>query len=73
METGRLILRRYVTSDFQDLYEYLSDSEVVKFEPYKPMAQVEVKENLEWYTYLERYLCICQVKRNIERMRDDEI
>ena len=38
METDRLILRRYGTFDFQDLYEYLSDSEVVKFEPYKPMT-----------------------------------
>ena len=33
-ETNRLILRRYRESDLQDLYEYLSDPEVVAFEPY---------------------------------------
>lgn len=36
-ETDRLILRRYMGSDLQDLYNYLSNSEVVKYEPYKPM------------------------------------
>lgn len=48
METERLILRRYTAADFQDLYEYLSDPEVVKFEPYKPMTAEEVRENLAW-------------------------
>lgn len=32
-ETDRLILRRYCKQDLQDLYEYLSDEEVVKHEP----------------------------------------
>lgn len=47
-ETERLILRRYRPSDLQDLYEYLCDPEVVKFEPYKPMTVDEVRENLAW-------------------------
>ena len=47
-ETERLILRRYKETDLQDLYEYLSDSKVVEFEPYKPMTMEEVKGNLEW-------------------------
>ena len=47
-ETERLILRRYIKEDVQDLFEYLSDMEVVKYEPYKPMTFDEVKENLEW-------------------------
>ncbi len=46
LQTERLILRKHHTSDLQDLYEYLSDLEVVKFEPYKPMTIDEVKENL---------------------------
>ena len=46
LETDRLILRRYCESDFEDLYEYLSDEEVVKYEPYKPMNVEEVKGNL---------------------------
>lgn len=47
-ETKRLILRRYKREDLQDLFEYLSDIEVVKYEPYKPLTFDEAKENLEW-------------------------
>ena len=48
LETDRLILRRYYKKDLQDLYEYLSDEEVVKYEPYKAMDMKEVEENLDW-------------------------
>ena len=34
-------------SDLDDLYEYLSDEEVVKYEPYKPMSKEEVQSNLD--------------------------
>ena len=46
-ETNRLILRRYCKEDLQDLYEYLSDETVVRFEPYKPMDMNEVKDHLD--------------------------
>lgn len=48
METERLILRRYKKEDLQDLFEYLSDKEVVKYEPYKALTLDETRENLEW-------------------------
>lgn len=47
-ETERLILRRYKKEDLQDLFEYLSDQEVVKYEPYKPQTLDETRESLEW-------------------------
>ena len=47
-ETERLILRRYKKEDLQDLFEYLSDKEVVRYEPYKPLTLDEAKENLVW-------------------------
>ena len=47
-ETERLVLRRYKKEDLQDLFEYLSDKEVVEYEPYKPLTFVEAKENLAW-------------------------
>ena len=47
-ETERLILRRYRKEDLQDLFEYLSDGEVVEYEPYRPMTLDEAKEALEW-------------------------
>lgn len=48
IQTERLILRRYRQSDLQDLHEYLSDPEVVKFEPYLPMTMEQAQENLAW-------------------------
>lgn len=47
-ETERLILRRYQKEDLHDLFEYLSDIEVVEYEPYKPLTFDETKENLKW-------------------------
>lgn len=38
IETTRLILRRHEEKDFADMLEYLSDEEVVAFEPYMPMG-----------------------------------
>ena len=46
-ETERLILRLYTESDLEDLYEYLSNPDVVEFEPYQPMSFEEVKEELK--------------------------
>lgn len=36
IRTKRLTLRPFQKGDAQDLYEYLSDPEVVRFEPYRP-------------------------------------
>ena len=47
-ETERLILRRYKKEDIQDLFEYLSDKEVVRYEPYKPQTFEETQKSLEW-------------------------
>ena len=47
-ETQRLILRRYKEEDLQDLFEYLSDAQVVEYEPYKPLTIDEARENLRW-------------------------
>ena len=47
-ETERLVLRRYIEEDLQDLHEYLSNPKVVEFEPYRPMTIEEVKSELEW-------------------------
>lgn len=48
IETGRLIIRSYEEKDLNDLYEYLSDEEVVRFEPYTAFSLEETKKNLEW-------------------------
>lgn len=58
LETERLILRRYVTNDFQDLYEYLSDVDVVAFEPYEAMDMEEAEKTLKERTESEEFLAI---------------
>ena len=63
IETERLILRRYVQTDLQDLYEYLSDEEVVKYEPYKPMNMEKAKEELEWRCSSEEMIAV-ELKEN---------
>lgn len=48
IETERLLIRNYNENDLDDLYEYLSDKETVRFEPYSAMSLEEAKKNLEW-------------------------
>ena len=62
-ETDRLILRRYEEHDLNDLYEYLSNSKVVEFEPYKPMTMDEVKENLKWRISTDEMIAV-ELKEN---------
>lgn len=57
-ETERLILRRYREEDLQDLFEYLSDAEVVKYEPYKPLTLEETRENLAWRMGTEEMIAV---------------
>lgn len=58
IETERLILRRFRESDLSDLYAYLSNPNVVVFEPYRPMDMEEVKENLAWRISTEEMIAV---------------
>lgn len=58
LETQRLILRRYRDSDLQDLFEYLSDPEVVRYEPYKPKTLEEAREDLAWRVSTEEMIAV---------------
>ena len=58
IQTQRLILRRYRSSDLHDLHEYLSDPEVVKFEPYLPMTMEQAQENLAWRISTDEMIAI---------------
>lgn len=63
LETSRLILRRYCADDLNDLFEYLSDDEVVKFEPYKAMSWEETKNNLKWRIETDEMIAV-ELKEN---------
>ena len=57
-ETQRLILRRFRDDDLQDLHEYLSDAQVVRFEPYPPMNLAEAREELARRTAAEDMIAV---------------
>lgn len=42
-ETERLMIRRFEPDDWKDLYAYLSDESVVRFEPYAVFSETECK------------------------------
>lgn len=56
--TERLIIRSFKPADLDDLFEFLSDEEVLKFEPYKTMTLEETRENLYWRCSTDEMLAI---------------
>lgn len=44
METERLLIRKFMPDDWHDLYEYLSQEEVVKYEPYGIFTEEQAKQ-----------------------------
>ena len=44
MKTKRLIIRRFTPEDWQDLFEYLSQETVVKYEPYEVFTEEASKQ-----------------------------
>ena len=46
LETERLILRPYVQEDLDGFYACVSDPEVVRYEPYRPMSPDEARQVL---------------------------
>ena len=57
-QMDRLILRRFCEEDLQDLYAYLSDEEVVKFEPYRAMDMGQVQQELSRKTSTEEMIAV---------------
>jgi RimJ/RimL family protein N-acetyltransferase len=57
--TDRLIIRKFEQNDWQDLYEYLSDKEVVKFEPYDIYSEEQAKEEAIERSKSESFYAVC--------------
>lgn len=57
--TDRLIIRKFESNDWQDLYEYLSDKEVVKFEPYDIYSENQAKEEAIGRSNNESFYAAC--------------
>lgn len=57
--SDRLILRHFESSDYLDLYEYLSDPEVVRFEPYEPFTLKQSKTEAQNRASCSAYWAVC--------------
>lgn len=49
LETDRLLVRRHVPADLDDLYALYCDPDVVRFIPDAPRTREEAKEELDWF------------------------
>lgn len=59
--TDRLLLRKFTIDDYEDLYEYLSNSEVVQYEPYDVYTIEECSEEVKFRSEDEnqRFWAVC--------------
>ncbi|MGI6664527.1 MAG: GNAT family N-acetyltransferase [Christensenellaceae bacterium] len=59
METQRLILRRFEPADAADLYEYLSDPLVTKYEPYEPFSYAQCEATAKERAENDAFWAVC--------------
>jgi RimJ/RimL family protein N-acetyltransferase len=59
METQRLLIRRFYPDDWQDLFEYLSQEAVVKFEPYEVFTETASRHEAERRSKDNNFWAVC--------------
>ncbi|MDD3339508.1 MAG: GNAT family N-acetyltransferase [Lachnospiraceae bacterium] len=59
MDTGRLQIRKFTQNDLAAIYEYLSDPEVVKYEPYPPLSQEQCGKYLSQMADSKDFWAVC--------------
>lgn len=64
IKTDRLIIRRFFKEDWKDLYEYLSQESVVKYEPYGVFDEEECKQEAINRSENEAFLAVCLKEEN---------
>jgi RimJ/RimL family protein N-acetyltransferase len=64
LESKRLILRKFNSDDWQDLYEYLSKEEVVKYEPYSTFSQEDCKKEATDRSDNNAFWAVCLKENN---------
>ena len=57
--TERLMIRKFLESDWKDLYEYLSDKEVVKYEPYEVFTEEQTKKEAANRAENKAFYAVC--------------
>ena len=64
LESERLIIRRFADSDWKDMYEYLSQDSVVKYEPYGIFTEEECKQEAQRRSGLDTFWAVCLKENN---------
>jgi [ribosomal protein S5]-alanine N-acetyltransferase len=64
IETERLILRKFSSDDWKDLYEYLSQESVVKYEPYEVFTEDKCKESAIKRSQNDAFWAVCLKDNN---------
>ena len=59
METERLCLRRFIPDDWQDLFDYLSQDAVVKYEPYEVYSKEAARQEAERRSKDNSFWAVC--------------
>ncbi len=59
IQTPRLLIRRFQPEDYEDLYEYLSDEQVVKYEPYPPFTKEQCRLEAVRRSKKDAFLAVC--------------
>ena len=59
ISTPRLLIRRFRPEDYEELYEYLSDEQVVKYEPYEPFTREQCRLESVRRSKNNDFLAVC--------------
>lgn len=64
LETERLVLRKFCHDDWHDLYEYLSQEAVVKYEPYNVYNKEECMQEAVNRSHNDAFIAVCLKENN---------
>ncbi len=64
LETNRLVIRKFCYDDWCDLYEYLSQEIVVKYEPYNVFSKEECKQIAINRSQDDAFFAVCLKENN---------
>ncbi len=59
LTTERLLIRSFTKNDWKDLYEYLSDEKVIRYEPYDVFSEEQCKHEAIRRSKNDDFLAVC--------------
>lgn len=64
LETDRLVIRKFCYDDWDNLYEYLSQETVVKYEPYNVFSEEECRQEAINRSRSDAFWAVCLKENN---------